>query len=101
MYSIRDVQQLRCTGSEEMLKIVVGSSVEGDNFYGRTDELATLERMVEMDHVLLLAPRRVGKSSLMRAMAARPVTGGRVPVFVDVQDGKTEADFVRAVSDAV
>ncbi len=87
------------------LKLVVGKSVEGPNFFGRLAELAELDERLAQDHVLLLAPRRVGKSSLLKAYRARARTDGVNVVYADVQDTRpgadTEATFVRAVLDAI
>jgi hypothetical protein len=87
------------------MKIIVGNTAEGDNFFGRLGELAQLDRLVEDHHVLLLAPRRVGKSSLLRAYRARARLDGMVVVYADVQDTRPSADaeaqFVRTVLDAI
>ncbi len=87
------------------MKIIVGNTAEGDNFFGRLGELAHLDRLVEDHHVLLLAPRRVGKSSLLRAYRVRPRTDGAVVVYADVQDTRPSADaeaqFIRTVLDAI
>jgi hypothetical protein len=84
-----------------MVKIVVGNSVEGPNFFGRDRDMEALGRLVEADHLLLLAPRRVGKTSLLRAMPHMPRSDGRIPVYADVQDCKSETRFVESVLNAV
>jgi hypothetical protein len=87
------------------MKLVVGSSVEGPNFFGRLGELAELDSRLAQDHVLLLAPRRVGKSSLLKAYRDRARTDGADIVYADVQDVRpgpdTETTFVGAVLDAL
>ena len=87
------------------MKIIVGNTAEGENFFGRLAELAHLDRLLEDHHVLLLAPRRVGKSSLLRAYRTRPRTDGAIVVYADVQDTRSSADaeaqFVRTVLDAI
>ncbi|MBK7195926.1 MAG: ATP-binding protein [Myxococcales bacterium] len=87
------------------MKIIVGNTAEGENFFGRLAELAHLDRLLEDHHVLLLAPRRVGKSSLLRAYRSRARTDGTVVVYADVQDARPSADaepqFVRTVLDAI
>lgn len=87
------------------MKIIVGNTSEGDNFFGRLTELAHLDRLLEDHHVLLLAPRRVGKSSLLRAYRARARTDGVIVVYADVQDTRSSADaeaqFVRTVLGAI
>lgn len=44
---------------------VCGAPVQGDNFYGRTKEIEDIWARLATDHVLLTAPRRVGKTSIM------------------------------------
>jgi hypothetical protein len=49
-----------------------GTPAEGDHFTGRTDELAALVgRMVDGINVVVLSPRRYGKTSLLHAARAR------------------------------
>lgn len=87
------------------MKIIVGNTAEGDNFFGRLVELARLDQLLEDHHVLLLAPRRVGKTSLLRAYRGRPRIDGVAVVYADVQDTQlsadTEAQFVRTVLGAI
>ena len=48
------------------LKNITGRPISSESdFYGREQEVARIWRKLENDHVLLLAPRRVGKTSLM------------------------------------
>jgi AAA+ ATPase superfamily predicted ATPase len=54
------------------MKNIIGKPVAGENFFGRERELQELSRISEDEHVLLLAPRRVGK---IRSSAARRFTG--------------------------
>ena len=80
---------------------VIGKAVRGDNFFGRDRELKDLREASQHDHVLLLAPRRVGKTSLLLATeAAERVAGTVHPVFVSVAGARTEEDFVRLLLDA-
>ena len=39
---------------------IIGKPVLDQNFFGRDAELAELQAITEREHVLLLAPRRVG-----------------------------------------
>lgn len=71
-----------------------GNPVDGDRFFNRTHELAELlELLNEGSHVLLVAPRRVGKTSLMRE-AARRLAPTTVSLQIDVQDARTPADVI-------
>ncbi len=73
-----------------------GMPVHGDDFFDREQELRRLLERLATDHVLLLAPRRVGKTSLMYRLKAD--AEGRNPrehaVYLSVSSGTTEATFV-------
>lgn len=74
------------------MECVVGAPVSGDNLFGRERELNHIwERLESGDHVLMTAPRRVGKTSLMMELKRQPRPGWTV-VYVDVEacdDAKT------------
>lgn len=80
---------------------VVGSPVLGDNFYGRVQEQALLWSRLKQDNVLLLAPRRVGKTSLLRRVEATAEQHGRQAIYVSVADCTTEVGFLAQLYDAV
>lgn len=80
------------------LKREVGNWVDGDRFWDRIPEVAGLiELLDEGANVLIVAPRRVGKTSLMRETARR--IGDRYHcLFVDLQRGSTPADAIVELS---
>src|SRR4051794_4806680 len=47
------------------LTLTLGAPVRGVNMFGREREVSTLWQRLHRDHLLLLAPRRVGKTSVM------------------------------------
>ena len=48
------------------MRNITGQAVVGDDLYGRDYELDRLwERLEQGEHILMLAPRRVGKTSLI------------------------------------
>lgn len=49
----------------ELPRNVCGTPVKGENFFGRTKEIDDIWDRLATDHVLLTAPRRVGKTSIM------------------------------------
>lgn len=53
------------TGS---IRITIGNPVEGVNFYGREKEQKQLWQKTETSHLLMLAPRRIGKTSLLKRL---------------------------------
>ncbi len=80
---------------------ITGSPVSDDDFYDRAWELGVLTRAVqEGNNVLLNAPRRVGKSSLVVAAIgwARQQSWTCIPV--DVQDCDTEGSFLERLVDS-
>lgn len=52
------------------MRNIVGKPVSGADFFGREGELQSLIEALRNQHVLLLAPRRVGKTSLLFALAS-------------------------------
>ncbi len=81
---------------------VTGNPVEGDDFFGRGDELKQLRQAVESgNHVLLVGPRRVGKSSLVAELARLLTQAGWFVVKVDVQHSADEAAFLHEIQEAV
>lgn len=78
-----------------------GRAAVGDDFFGRGEELESLLDTLRRDNVLLLAPRRVGKTSLMHATAARWRAAGDSALFVDVQGASSELQFVRKLAQVV
>lgn len=52
-------------------KIIIGNTATGAYYYDRPDIVANIwEQIMIGNHVLLAAPRRVGKSSIMKFMIA-------------------------------
>ena len=75
------------------MRNITGQAVVGDDLYGRGYELAALwERLEAGEHVLLLAPRRVGKTSLMLEMERRPHPNWHV-LYIDVEGAADAADL--------
>ena len=72
---------------------ITGQPVVGDDLYGRGYELKTLwERLERGEHVLLLAPRRVGKTSLMLELRRQPRPNWHV-IYIDVEGAADAADL--------
>ena len=72
----------------------VGMWVQGEDFYGRAAELDALFAILARDSASLLAPRRVGKTSLMHRAARDASARGWKAVFVDVQGASDEMGFL-------
>ncbi|MGH9893053.1 MAG: hypothetical protein ACREA0_13885 [bacterium] len=80
---------------------MTGPVVRGEDFFDREREQARFWRDLETDNLLLLAPRRVGKTSLMRRLGETAPDKGYTAVFVDVSDAGGEAVFVGRLYQAV
>jgi hypothetical protein len=77
---------------------IIGKPVSDQNFFGRDAELEELEAITEREHVLLLAPRRVGKTSLLHALAKHADrNSSAIGVYASVAAATTETEFVKAV----
>lgn len=84
------------------MKNVVGKPVTGNNFFGRTQELAELGEITRDEHVLLLAPRRVGKTSLLLALQSNMHReGSATSVYVSVAAATNELQFVKILLQAI
>lgn len=75
-----------------------GNWVTGERFWDREEELALfISRIREGAHILLVAQRRMGKTSLMKEVAARLAEEFEC-VFVDFQNATTPQDAVAELS---
>ncbi len=77
-----------------------GPWVVGDEFFDRTAEVRRLTQLLdERNNILLVAPRRIGKTSLVRETFRRMEERGEdYPLFVDVQDCKTPEEVIVALA---
>ena len=73
----------------------VGPPVRGEDFFDREREQARIWRDLETDHLLLLAPRRVGKTSLMLRLCETAECHDFQAVYATVADVRDELEFVR------
>ena len=84
----------------ETLERAVGNFVTGDKFWNRDGEIETfVEYLDEGAHVLMAAPRRIGKTSLMREVALR-VQDRYYCLHVDLQKSESSADAVAELGKA-
>lgn len=83
-----------------MLKKAVGNWVDGDRFFDRENDITALrEHVSEGIHTLLVAQRRMGKTSLVRELLRR-LKGARDvdTAFVDLEDARDPADAIVQIS---
>ncbi|MCP4680149.1 MAG: ATP-binding protein [Deltaproteobacteria bacterium] len=84
--------------TEQKLTQAHGNWVIEDRFWDREVEISLFnERVREGAHILLVAQRRMGKTSLMKE-AARRLGNGHTCVYVDFQAARTPADAVAELS---
>ena len=83
------------------MRNITGAVAQGSDFFNRTHEMAAFWSDLETDNLLLLAPRRVGKTSLMKKMGENAKEHDFTPVFVDVSDCADELRFVQRLYGAI
>jgi hypothetical protein len=72
---------------------ITGSAAEGDKYFRRKDiEDKLWHEISDSNHVLFLAPRRVGKSSIVIYMANNPIQGFSCK-YENIQSDDTIQDF--------
>lgn len=75
-----------------------GNWVEGERFWNREhDKALMIERLDEGAHILLVAQRRMGKTSLMKEVK-RLLTDRYTCIFIDLQKAVTAEDAIVAIS---
>jgi hypothetical protein len=82
----------------EKLKQSQGNVVTGDRFWDREEEIELfIEKIDEGAHILLVAQRRMGKTSLM-AEAAERLSEKYVCLFVDLQGSRNGPDAIKEIT---
>jgi hypothetical protein len=84
-----------------MVANVTGKPVQHENFYDREREIQKLWHHLANDDVLLLAPRRVGKTSVMYRLREQASSKKVVASYLSVADADSELEFVRHLYEAV
>lgn len=72
---------------------ILSNATPSRMFFGRDAEAATAVTTLASNSVALLGSRRIGKTSLLRRVAAMLSEGDGAPYFVDCQTVRTWADF--------
>ncbi len=83
-----------------MLRNIVGPPARGDDFYDREELVELLWERLEAGNVLLAAPRRFGKTSLMYRLLDRPRPGWK-PIHIDAESIREPVNFIIALLDAL
>src|SRR5690349_10278538 len=78
-----------------MVSNIVGNTVQGEDFFDRKRELSHIEDRLQTDNILLLAPRRVGKTSLMYRLRDGASKQDMLAAYLSVSDVSTEFQFIQ------
>lgn len=76
-----------------MARNIPGNVPDPEDLYGRQALLDHLWRTIASNNILLLAPRRFGKTGVMRHVLKRP-QGGYLPIYFDLEDVDSPDEFV-------
>ena len=85
------------------MQIVTGNPAKGDNFFDRELEQKQIWRKLENDHILLLAPRRIGKTSLLFRLCETAEEHDSAAIYCSFAPCSTELqcihELIKAVTD--
>ena len=73
----------------------MGRLAEGSAFFDRENVIARAWVLLKTSNLLLLAPRRVGKSSLLNRMKSEASSKGHSAIYLSIPDAEDELDFVK------
>lgn len=79
---------------------IPGNIPEPDELYGREELIAYVWTQLSGSNILLLAPRRFGKSGIMLHMLRRP-RGGYLPLDFELEDVNTPEEFVWRLTEGI
>lgn len=81
---------------------IYGVAVEGDNFTDRVKETQRLKSDFENgQNVILISPRRMGKTSLVKKVQSLIDTENIIVVYMDIYDCRSEYDFYNRLATTV
>lgn len=82
---------------EPNIRSLVGQIPEPEELYGREEFIGHLWRQIDGNNILLLAPRRFGKSGVMRHVLLRP-RPNYLPLSFELEDVDSPEEFVWRVT---
>lgn len=80
---------------------IAGTPVEGVNFFGRDKEAAVLEEALLHHDILLLGPRRIGKTSIARAVMTLVRNKSWRAIEINVASCEDERSFLEKLDEAL
>lgn len=78
---------------------MIGGPALGDDFFNRTKEHNQILKMLKKDSVLLIAPRRYGKTSLMKKIEQTLIQKNHACLHLDVMHIYSPIEFVKLLVD--
>lgn len=97
----RHLSMIRTNGTLHRFTLRPGAPVEGPDLVGREGRASDLLEILKTGSCHLRAPRRYGKTSLLRQAARQLAAAGTPAVFTDVSSGQTVRWFFVTVARAV
>lgn len=83
------------------MRITVGQAVRGQEFWERKYELEDIWEAIESgSHILISAPRRVGKTSILYKILDEPKTN-YLPMYIDTESADREDEFWKKLFNAL
>ncbi len=76
-----------------MPELIIGSPPRGEDYFGQNDLIENLWTKLKHDNVLLVAPRRFGKTGAMHKLLDEP-RGTFQPFYIDVEPINNAANFM-------
>ncbi len=87
--------------NKSSMRNIVGQTPRGNDFYPRDMVINKIYRRLDAgSHIFLSAPRRAGKTSIMRYMEEFPLKGYAF-VYINVEDVEDSEDYFRSLSEAL
>ena len=83
------------------ITLKIGSPVVGSDFYGRNNELELAKRRLTGNHLMLAAPRRVGKTSFAKMVMSQMCEKGWNGIFIDLEGLSDVSSFFYAMYQAL
>lgn len=83
------------------MKVSIGNPVTGEDFFDREAEQRAMWRRLGSDHILLLAPRRIGKTSLMHRLCDTAASHDFQAAICSFAPCNTELECVQTLYRAV
>ncbi len=77
--------------------IPVGSPAIGDDFFDRENEIYQIISILEKDSALLIAPRRFGKTSIMRGLEKELLKKDKISIFLEIEDVYSPQRFLSEI----